>query len=79
MLEKGWNPRVPNDTLKEDLVDIHPTERSFKNILDKERHPDNRFMKDSFKYAREGWDKSKKPPGFKVGDLVLVLTLKLNN
>ncbi|MBW0535195.1 hypothetical protein O181_074910 [Austropuccinia psidii MF-1] len=23
MLEKGWNPRVPYDTLKKDLVDIH--------------------------------------------------------
>ncbi|MBW0570236.1 hypothetical protein O181_109951 [Austropuccinia psidii MF-1] len=25
MLEKGWNPKIPVDTLKEDLVDIHPT------------------------------------------------------
>ncbi|MBW0573226.1 hypothetical protein O181_112941 [Austropuccinia psidii MF-1] len=24
MLEKGWNPRLPYDTLKKDLVDIHP-------------------------------------------------------
>ncbi|MBW0528529.1 hypothetical protein O181_068244 [Austropuccinia psidii MF-1] len=25
MLEKGWNPKLPVDTLKKDLVDIHPT------------------------------------------------------
>ncbi|MBW0567886.1 hypothetical protein O181_107601 [Austropuccinia psidii MF-1] len=25
MLEKGWNPRLPYDNLKKDLVDIHPT------------------------------------------------------
>ncbi|MBW0505622.1 hypothetical protein O181_045337 [Austropuccinia psidii MF-1] len=25
MLEKGWNPRLPADTLRKDLVDIHPT------------------------------------------------------
>ncbi|MBW0582306.1 hypothetical protein O181_122021, partial [Austropuccinia psidii MF-1] len=36
-------------------------------------------MKDSFKYAKERWDKSHKSPDFKVGDLVLVSTLKFNN
>ncbi|MBW0543906.1 hypothetical protein O181_083621 [Austropuccinia psidii MF-1] len=35
MLEKGWNPRLPYDTLKKDLVDINPTESSFKLMLDK--------------------------------------------
>ncbi|MBW0520978.1 hypothetical protein O181_060693 [Austropuccinia psidii MF-1] len=25
MMEKGWNPKLPVDTLKKDLVDIHPT------------------------------------------------------
>ena len=36
-------------------------------------------MHDSFKYAKERWDKSHKPPDFKMRDLVLVLTLNLNN
>ncbi|MBW0551814.1 hypothetical protein O181_091529 [Austropuccinia psidii MF-1] len=36
-------------------------------------------MKTSFKYAKERWDKSHKPPDFKVQDLVLVSTLNLNN
>ncbi|MBW0525475.1 hypothetical protein O181_065190 [Austropuccinia psidii MF-1] len=36
-------------------------------------------MKDYFKYSKEGWDKSHKPPGFKIGDLVLVSTLNFNN
>ncbi|MBW0526819.1 hypothetical protein O181_066534 [Austropuccinia psidii MF-1] len=53
MLEKGWNPILPYDTLKKDLVDIHPTARSSKIILDEARHHANRFMKDSFKYAKE--------------------------
>ncbi|MBW0564134.1 hypothetical protein O181_103849 [Austropuccinia psidii MF-1] len=66
MLEKGWNPRPPYDTLKEDLVDIHPTARSFKIILDKERDHANRCMQYSFKYAKERWDKSHKPPDFKI-------------
>ncbi|MBW0549242.1 hypothetical protein O181_088957 [Austropuccinia psidii MF-1] len=68
MLEKGWNPRLPYDTLKKDLVDIHPTASIFKLILDKERY-----------HAKERWDKSHKPPDFKIGDLVLVSTLNLNN
>ncbi|MBW0496780.1 hypothetical protein O181_036495 [Austropuccinia psidii MF-1] len=44
MLEKGWNLRHPYETLKQDLVDIHPTVSSFKIMLDKARHHANRFM-----------------------------------
>ncbi|MBW0581511.1 hypothetical protein O181_121226 [Austropuccinia psidii MF-1] len=79
MLEKGWNPRLPYDTLKKDLVDIHPTASSFKIMLDKAIPHENRCMKDSFKYAKERWDKSHKPPDFKIGDLVLVSALNSNN
>ncbi|MBW0497254.1 hypothetical protein O181_036969 [Austropuccinia psidii MF-1] len=56
MLEKGWNTRLPYDTLKKYLVDIHPIARSFKIMLAKARNHENRFMQDSFKYAKERWD-----------------------
>ncbi|MBW0564461.1 hypothetical protein O181_104176 [Austropuccinia psidii MF-1] len=79
MVEKGWKPRLPYDTLKKDLVDIHPTESSFEIILDKARHLANRCMQDSFKYAKERWEKIHKPPDFKIGDLVLLSTLNFNN
>ncbi|MBW0561261.1 hypothetical protein O181_100976 [Austropuccinia psidii MF-1] len=79
MLEKGWNTRVPYDTPKKDLVDIHPTSSSFEIMLDKARHDANRCMQDSFKYAKQRWDKSHKPPDLKIGDLVLVSTLNFNN
>ncbi|MBW0590463.1 hypothetical protein O181_130178 [Austropuccinia psidii MF-1] len=79
ILEKSWSPRLPYDTLKKDLVDIHPKARSFKIIIDKARHNENRCMQDYFKYAKERWDKSHKPPDFKVGDLVLVSTPNFNN
>ncbi|MBW0574273.1 hypothetical protein O181_113988 [Austropuccinia psidii MF-1] len=36
-------------------------------------------MQDSFKYAKERWDKSNKPSDFKIGDLALVSTLNFNN
>ncbi|MBW0516930.1 hypothetical protein O181_056645 [Austropuccinia psidii MF-1] len=74
-----WNHRLPYDTLKKDLVDIHPTESSFKLILDKARHHANRCMQDSFKYPKERWDESHKSPDFKIGDLVLVSTLDFYN
>ncbi|MBW0524595.1 hypothetical protein O181_064310 [Austropuccinia psidii MF-1] len=79
MLEKGCNLRLPYDTLKKDLVDIHPTASSFKVMLDKARHHANRCMQDSFKYAKQRWYKGHKPLDFKIGDLVLVSTLNFNN
>ncbi|MBW0573575.1 hypothetical protein O181_113290 [Austropuccinia psidii MF-1] len=79
MLEKGWNPKLPVDTLKKDLVDIHPTASSFKLFLDKVRNCPNKSMNDSFEYAKQKWDKSHKTPEFKVGDLILVSTLNFNN
>ncbi|MBW0535441.1 hypothetical protein O181_075156 [Austropuccinia psidii MF-1] len=79
MIEKGWNPRLPWDTLEKDLVNIHQTSSSFKLILDKARHHADRCMQDSFKYSKRRWDKSHKPPDFKIGDLVLVSTLNFNN
>ncbi|MBW0541878.1 hypothetical protein O181_081593 [Austropuccinia psidii MF-1] len=52
MLEKGWNPKLPVDTLKKYLVDIHPNASSFKLFLDKVRHHSNQSMNDAFE-----WDK----------------------
>ncbi|MBW0572698.1 hypothetical protein O181_112413 [Austropuccinia psidii MF-1] len=79
MFQEGCNPRLPYDTLEKDLVDIDPTASSFKILLDKERHHAKRFMQDSFKYEKERWDKIHKQPSFKVGYLVLVSTLNINN
>ncbi|MBW0540689.1 hypothetical protein O181_080404 [Austropuccinia psidii MF-1] len=79
MLEKGWNARLPADTLRKDFIKIHPTASSFKIILDKVKHHAKQSMNDSFDYAKQKWDKSHKVPDFKVGDLGLVSTLNFNN
>ncbi|MBW0562596.1 hypothetical protein O181_102311 [Austropuccinia psidii MF-1] len=79
MLEKGWNPRLPADTLRKDLINIHPIASSFKVMLNKVKHHAKQSMKDTFEYAKQKWDKSHKVPEFKVGDLVVVSTLNLNN
>ncbi|MBW0550424.1 hypothetical protein O181_090139 [Austropuccinia psidii MF-1] len=79
MLEKGWNPKLLVDTLNNYLVDIHPTSSIFKLLLDKVRHNVNQNMTDAFEYAKQKWNKSHKNTEFKVGDLMLVSTLKFNN
>ncbi|MBW0483293.1 hypothetical protein O181_023008 [Austropuccinia psidii MF-1] len=75
MLEKGWNPRLPEDTLRKDFIDIHSTASSFKRILANVKHHAKQSINDAFDYAKPKWDKSHKVPDFKVGDLVLVSTL----
>ncbi|MBW0540770.1 hypothetical protein O181_080485 [Austropuccinia psidii MF-1] len=77
--EKGWNLKLPVDTLKKDLVDIHPTASSFKSLLDEVRHHANQSMNYAFEYAKQKWDKSHKTPELVVGDLILVSTLSFNN
>ncbi|MBW0479586.1 hypothetical protein O181_019301 [Austropuccinia psidii MF-1] len=73
ILEKVWNPKFPQDCLRKDLVEIHPTASSFKVMLDKTRNNAIRCMEDSFAYTKDKWDKSHATPDFEVGDLVLDL------
>ncbi|MBW0542607.1 hypothetical protein O181_082322, partial [Austropuccinia psidii MF-1] len=79
ILEKGWNPKLPQDSLTKKLIEIHPTDPSFKGMLDKARKNALRCKEDSFAYAKDKWDKSHATPDFKVGDLVLVSTTNFNN
>ncbi|MBW0463350.1 hypothetical protein O181_003065 [Austropuccinia psidii MF-1] len=79
MLAKGCNPRLPEDTLRKDFIDIHSKTSSFKIMLDKVKHHAKQSMNDAFDYAKQKWEKSHKVPDFKVRDLVLVSTLNFNN
>ncbi|MBW0463608.1 hypothetical protein O181_003323 [Austropuccinia psidii MF-1] len=79
MLKKEWNPRIPAEKLGKDLIDIHPTASRFNIMLDKVKNHAKQSMNDTFDYTKHKWDKIKKVPDFKVGDLVLVSTLNFNN
>ncbi|MBW0577939.1 hypothetical protein O181_117654 [Austropuccinia psidii MF-1] len=79
ILEKGWNPKLPQGSLRKELVEINPTAASFKGMLDKARKHAVRCMEDSFSYAKDKWDKSHATPDFKVGDLALVSSTNFNN
>ncbi|MBW0485515.1 hypothetical protein O181_025230 [Austropuccinia psidii MF-1] len=68
VLEKGWNPRLCQDCLRKNLVELHPTAASFKGNMDKARKNAGRCMEDSFAYAKDKWDKLHATQDFKVGD-----------
>ncbi|MBW0558162.1 hypothetical protein O181_097877 [Austropuccinia psidii MF-1] len=74
--EKSRNPRLPQDSLRNDLVELNLTAASFKGMLEKARKSAVRCMEDSFAYSKDKWDKSHATPDFKVGDLVLLSTTK---
>ncbi|MBW0544615.1 hypothetical protein O181_084330 [Austropuccinia psidii MF-1] len=44
MLEKGWNPRLLEDTLRKEFINIHPTASSFKVMLDKVKHHEKQIL-----------------------------------
>ncbi|MBW0498853.1 hypothetical protein O181_038568 [Austropuccinia psidii MF-1] len=48
ILEKKWNPKIPQDSLRKDLVEIHPTAASVKVMQEKARKHAVRCMEDSF-------------------------------
>ncbi|MBW0549971.1 hypothetical protein O181_089686 [Austropuccinia psidii MF-1] len=75
ILEKGWNPKLPQDSLRKYFFEIHPTAASFKGMLEPARKHAVRCMEDSFSYAKDKWDKSHATPDLKVGNLVLVFLL----
>ncbi|MBW0476083.1 hypothetical protein O181_015798 [Austropuccinia psidii MF-1] len=52
MLAKGWTPRLPEDTLRKDLIDIHYTDSRFKIILDKvKQHAKQSPKKPKYSYV----------------------------
>ncbi|MBW0545700.1 hypothetical protein O181_085415 [Austropuccinia psidii MF-1] len=53
ILEKGWNPKLPQDSLRKYLVEIHPRAASFKRMLEKTRKHAIECMEDSFAYAKD--------------------------
>ncbi|MBW0564767.1 hypothetical protein O181_104482 [Austropuccinia psidii MF-1] len=79
ILEKGWNPKLPHDSLRKQLAEIHPTAASFKGMLVTARKHAVRLMEYSFTYTNDKWDKSHATPDFKVGDSVLVSPTNFNN
>ncbi|MBW0512529.1 hypothetical protein O181_052244 [Austropuccinia psidii MF-1] len=79
IIEKGWNPKLAQDSLRKDLVEIDPTASNFKGILAKAMKHALQCMEESFAYFEDKWDKSHATSNFKVRDLLLVSTTNFNN
>ena len=79
VLERGWIPRMPKDTLNDKLPHIHPTALDFKKMLDITHNHAKKCVDDAVEYNKTRWDKSHKEPDFKIGDKVLLSTVNFNN
>ncbi|MBW0564809.1 hypothetical protein O181_104524 [Austropuccinia psidii MF-1] len=79
MLKNVSNPRLQAYTLRNNLISIHPTASSLNIILDNVKHCEKERMNNTFYHAKQKWENSHKVPQFKLGYLVLVLTLDFNN
>ncbi|MBW0476898.1 hypothetical protein O181_016613 [Austropuccinia psidii MF-1] len=79
LAEKGWNPLLPVDHLKKNLLTIHPTAKDFPEMLEKACDTAYKCIAEVKEYNKQRWDKSHMEPDFKEGDQVLVPTLNFNN
>ncbi|MBW0516196.1 hypothetical protein O181_055911 [Austropuccinia psidii MF-1] len=61
ILEKGWNPKLPVDTLKKYFFDINHTASRFELIPDKVSHHSNESINDAFKMLNKSGLKVIKP------------------
>ncbi|MBW0542118.1 hypothetical protein O181_081833 [Austropuccinia psidii MF-1] len=71
MLEKRWKSSLPADTLRKDLIDIHPTAYSFKIMLHKMKHHTKQSINDTLDYSKQKLDKGNRVPDYKVGHIIL--------
>ncbi|MBW0499726.1 hypothetical protein O181_039441 [Austropuccinia psidii MF-1] len=78
ILEKGWNPILPQYSLRKDLVEIHPRAARFKGMIYKATKHAVRCMEDSFSYSKDKWEKLPATPDFTVGDLILLSSTNFN-
>ncbi|MBW0511062.1 hypothetical protein O181_050777 [Austropuccinia psidii MF-1] len=79
LVEKGWNPLLPVDHLKKNLVTIHPRAKDFHEMWKIACDTAAKCIAEAKEYIKQRWDKSHMEPDFKEGDQVLVSTLSFNN
>ncbi|MBW0508689.1 hypothetical protein O181_048404 [Austropuccinia psidii MF-1] len=60
MFDKGWNPILPEDKLRKDLIEIPPTASSLNIMLNKLKNHAKQSINDTFDYAKQKWDKNQK-------------------
>ncbi|MBW0484478.1 hypothetical protein O181_024193 [Austropuccinia psidii MF-1] len=79
LVEKGWNPLLPVDHLKKNILIIHPTAKAFHDMWKKSCDTAVKCISEAKEYNKQRWDKTHMETDFKEGDQVLVSTLNFNN
>ncbi|MBW0529935.1 hypothetical protein O181_069650 [Austropuccinia psidii MF-1] len=79
LVEKGWNPQLPVDHLKKDLLTIHPTANNLHEMWKRACDTAAKCIPEAKEYNKQRCDKSHIEPDFKEGDQVLVSTLNFDN
>ncbi|MBW0461513.1 hypothetical protein O181_001228 [Austropuccinia psidii MF-1] len=79
LVEKGWNPLLPVDHFKKNLLTIHLTAKDFHEMWKRACDTAEKCIAEAKEYNKQRWDKSHMEPDFKEGDQVLVYTLSCNN
>ncbi|MBW0465105.1 hypothetical protein O181_004820 [Austropuccinia psidii MF-1] len=79
LVEKWWNPLLPVDHLKKNLLTIHPTAKYFHDMWKKACDTAARCISEAKEYNKQRWEKTHRETHFKEADQVLGSTLNFNN
>ncbi|MBW0557793.1 hypothetical protein O181_097508 [Austropuccinia psidii MF-1] len=79
LVEKGWNPLLPVDHLKKNLLTIYPTAKDFHDMWKRSCDTASKCIAEAKDYNKQRWEKTHMEPDFKEGDQMLVSTLNFNN
>ncbi|MBW0590965.1 hypothetical protein O181_130680 [Austropuccinia psidii MF-1] len=79
VVEKGWNPLLPVDHVKKNLLTIHSTAKDFHEMWKRACETAFKCIDEEKEYSKQRWDKSHMEPDFKEGDQLVVYTLNFNN
>ncbi|MBW0461614.1 hypothetical protein O181_001329 [Austropuccinia psidii MF-1] len=79
LVEKGWNPLLPVDHLKKNLLTVHPKAKDFHGISKKACDTASKCIAEEKEYNKQRWDKIHMEPDFRERDQVLLSTINFNN
>ncbi|MBW0524793.1 hypothetical protein O181_064508 [Austropuccinia psidii MF-1] len=79
LVGNGWNPLLPVDHLKKNLLTIHPKAKDFHDMWKKACATAAKCIAEAKEYDKRRWVKSHMQPDFQEGDQSLVFTLNFNN
>ncbi|MBW0463867.1 hypothetical protein O181_003582 [Austropuccinia psidii MF-1] len=79
LVEKGWNPLLPVDHLKKNLLTIHPKAKDFHEMWNRAFDTASKYIAEAKEYNKQRYNKTHVEPDFKEGEQVLVSTLNFNN